>query len=676
MELADVSGQIEWLSRESSALAEALTEIVQQLVSDRVPDVSSLIKRLESYQQHRDPLLEQLGLASGSTLKEIEACIVCRTAAASMQQPPAAQLARELPVERSSSGQEESSTQQQACFPPEQSPADSRSGHSPPPDDAADLERAARRVRDATSSGERYQALSDLVWVLLINGRDGLAWHLSRALEALDVGVPFLESRMVRAWSAGQRLLFPRGTLATMLVEELQEMQAEVDADQNGDWARARVVFRRAAALRAALVAPETRAGMLIRNNNDTETRTAFDNYCVSLATCGEQLNGQFPGALKRGWDARVRETELHHLQEELRQWLSESAGWTVQFRPMEPLFVRPHWSLHKQATGQSQQALSLFPRWMQVLRLVNELTEPVLQDRASDLTQVRSLVNRVSTSVVLGDPGETPNTSTAIVVPLPEMQLLLEEAVTFAQRWISLHSQSTPDQQAYLPEETEDLLNHLRDRAASVQSDVDRLVKQSTGAERRAWQCLQRSLAGIAELLDPDHPLPTREPVLREVLGVEFLQARPEVIDEYWLPQLPPQEIAAAIVEIVLNNVPDWPEVFQRLLAVEKYSIAADVLELDVWSDLDRERLQRELAEQVEQQRIELQAQLDETANLLEEAARAGSLCDDSREKFEARLSTIERQLEEQCDPAVASGDLRDLRHSLTVDEKEHPQA
>ena len=61
---------------------------------------------------------------------------------------------------------------------------------------------------------DRVELMPDLILHLIQEGRAGLAYHLSRSLEARAVRQrPFVPSWLIRTWTFGHSLVFPKGQI-------------------------------------------------------------------------------------------------------------------------------------------------------------------------------------------------------------------------------------------------------------------------------------------------------------------------------------------------------------------------------------------------------------------------------------------------------------------------------
>ncbi len=147
---------------------------------------------------------------------------------------------------------------------------------------------------------ERLTLLPDLILHLIHEGRPGLAYHLARGLEARSLTERrFVPSWLIRTWTFGHALLFPKGQLASLLQEDLQNPRRN-DQALDRDWSLAMSLMVRAATLRPAIIAPSSRAAAVLRDFDLKENCVQLYNYCSRIGTYGERIQGVFPGLFKR----------------------------------------------------------------------------------------------------------------------------------------------------------------------------------------------------------------------------------------------------------------------------------------------------------------------------------------------------------------------------------------
>lgn len=528
------------------------------------------------------------------------------------------------------------------------------------------LQSAARAILD-TPPPLPEAALAELVWWLVFEGQGGLAWHLSRALERLPADVPFLPAWLVEAWVCGAAVQFPQGRVAAAVGMALAQHDPAAWEHRPHEWRRAARLLLHAAALRPALLCPETKAGAILRSFPLEAGTTQLYNYSQRVAAAGEQSSGRVVGHASVAGLPADRARKLALLQEETRRWQWEASGCCLRFERAEPLFQHAYWSVRSGAFQRRTDLVLTFSKWMHVLRLTEELLGPVLADEVASAAEVQALAARITANVVVGQPGDFPAGSKAIIVPEPAMQRHLLDAVAFAQRWLVLLEPASGAAPASLSPAVEALCQEIRERQDDVLAELHQLAASAGALElQTAASCLMLAVEQVREILDPQTSPPVEEPPLPLLLSAELLRM-PEVrLDADWFPACPPAEFIDHLLTFLAAPRPTWATAY-RLQAERGDDRATErLLSLPVWSTEQRQRLLSRRAERMAAVRRELRGELDALAQTLEAACRQGILTPEDCGGFDARIVALRRKIDRSAVWGVQRSEVSELWRRL----------
>lgn len=508
---------------------------------------------------------------------------------------------------------------------------------------------------------ERLTLLPDLILHLIHEGRSGLAYHLARSLEARSLTERrFVPSWLIRTWTFGHALLFPKGQLASLLQEDLQQPR-RTDLAVDRDWSLAMSLMVRAATLRPAIIAPSSRAAAVLRDFDLKENCVQLYNYCSRIGTYGERIQGVFPGLFKQTRDSVPYAEQLSTLRADIARWNAQEETVALKYEAAQPLFQKTHWSLRAASTVRGAEAVSEWMSWQVALRLGESLIQPVLEDRRADLSRVRSEVESVSARLSTDEHGTSQFAH-------PSVRAYLRQVTTFAQRWISLHTgASSTEPQTYLPQAAVELRSEVESRHEGVMQELRNLSQNTTSFEvRMAVACLMLSVQEIRDMVDPQASTETREPDPRHLLNSEFLKIPELRLATNWEPEDDPHTVEEEILKFLFQPQPDWVAAFKMQLAQGNDAAAERILSLSFWTSEEREALESVLRQDRARKKGEFLQQLAEVRQLVAESVHLEILPDTERAGVETRLSRLQLQVNSDTSASASFAELERIRDLL----------
>ncbi len=503
----------------------------------------------------------------------------------------------------------------------------------------------------------RGQVLPDLILALIFEGRSGFAYHLARSLEQQRQPTrPYLASWMIRAWSLGNVIMFPQGQLVGTLQEDFAQHDSEALQNLSAERRVALELFLRAVALRPAIVAPASRAAVIVRSFPMSADQPQLYNYCARVGNYGEKLQGLSPASFKRT-DPAQNEVLQEELQQDVQKWLNESESYSVRYALTNPLFTRAHWSLRASPARRFPSEMQTWQRWQETVQTAHRIVRNVVLNRESAVAETRAEMERVAALVAQ-------DRRSPLVVNNNDMRNYLLQAVTFGQRWVSLLGGSAD---TFVPQELQELRAEIESRHDGVIEELTALSDRYSSTEfRAAVGCLMLAMNQVRSLVDPDAPAESAEPDARHLLHADLLRIEGLQFSPNWLPQCDSETLIDSILQFLSGPQPTWTTAIQLQLAADNLDAAEKISTLPVFDRPQRRQLQQVLAKYRKQRQQELWKDLQATESLIEEASRMQIFSEQDRAGFAARLERLRRGLSLSRDHGAEMEELQRLRQAV----------
>ncbi len=511
---------------------------------------------------------------------------------------------------------------------------------------------------------DRAELLPDLILHLIHEGRSGLAYHLSRCLEARAVRQrPFVPSWLIRTWTFGNALVFPKGQLAGLIQDELQSRPRTDLKDASPEWRMALSLLVRASTLRPAIIAPTSRAASLLRDFELQDGCVQLYNYCSRIGAYGERIQGVFPGLFKLSTASIPSSDQLSTLHSDISSWKDSSNTVPLKLHVSSPLFQKTGWSLRAGTSQRYPAAAFDWMNWQMALRIGDSLIAPVVEDRRSELVRVKADVDEITAKLSAIESGEGRRQFSQL-----EIRAYLRQATTFAQRWISLHAGATGnDSQNYLPQAAAELRTEIQNRHEPVLAELRALAADQSSFEvRMAVACLTQSVKEIHRLVDPNISTDIREGDPRHLLHAELLKISDLRLGTNWEPEADLPSLEEEILQFLSQPQPDWAMAFKMHLAQGNHHLAERIRLLSHWSNAEQEALQGILDSDRQRQRTDFARELSEVKTLLAESIQLDILKQSERSGIETRIERLGRIASSDNDVSTGVTELERVRELL----------
>lgn len=499
--------------------------------------------------------------------------------------------------------------------------------------------------------------LRDLVWRLIYEDQLGLACHLARAIEQQFPALkPLLPSWVLKALALSRNVRHEVGELASRLEADFLNFNDECFEAGAHEWNHAMRFVLTAAALRPALLAPNSGASAILHSLRLKEGLNDLYNYLESIANYGDQHQALDPITLKRVKDEQEWEADLVALQREVQEWQMRAPGFDMI----------------------NGQARDVWQHWLEPGGVIHALLNPIRQDHESFLAAVKEDVRRFSdekntewqvnqTNRKLRKRGSSKIISNA----LGRICRYTREAIEFARRWIELR-EIIPGKTHFSQPQAEHLRRLVWDLQPKVQEELQQFEKrwQTSAIVLSGIEACRRSIKYISLLFDPDVPLSAEEPLARELLHVGLLCAPSIVLNDEWEPEAAePLTLIQALLKVIASGEPDWAAVFAAHADERDHEATQRVIEYlkrhpEIECNLDGLRAARE--KYILECRAALGRDIEGTRREVEGAVAFGLLGEKERARHAAQIDIVELALDETLRFSERHAQLRDIREEL----------
>ncbi len=475
------------------------------------------------------------------------------------------------------------------------------------------------------------------LWQALARGMPAVSYHLGISAPDLGAGAG-LPGWLLRALSFSSWVRYPNGDLALALQADLGWAAAATTLD--GDRGQALLLLHVAAALRPALVAPETSAWSVLRALVGKLPWPHLERFVSTVAEYGERHRPLTPLPNRPFSSVEAWRDAMEDLLREIGGWRLRMLGIQTTFEP----------------------ASAVWRRWMQPDGLVHGLIAP-LGHEPQPLEQTMGRVERLSNTpqirweIAATDRETLGRVNGPAISTQPEALAELVEgvnqAVTFARAWTALQEVRPGREDDPSVREAAEFRATLSALLRPAREDLVCARQEQTshtllaGLDRAAL-----ALDSVAEVLGASERHvawpPPREPSPPMLLNAPLLRVPTALLDADWNPEWLPVDIAQLLTGLAETGRPDWEQAFATRLRLGDHRASGQILTyleagieaepgVDVGAlrtarDTDLQRWQHQLTAEIERSREEIDL-----------AAAGGRLTDAERGCLEAAVESID---------------------------------
>jgi hypothetical protein len=478
---------------------------------------------------------------------------------------------------------------------------------------------------------------SALVWEALLRDRPALAFLAGQYVAAGDgISIPLL-----RALTLSRHVRYVNGDIALQIADDLAAC-AETDRGAVEGQAEAVRLLIIAAALRPALVAPDTGAWAILREFSNQAEQPHFQRFVRAVAEYGERHPPLPPGALAPAPAPAIWRDTLEDL-------LREIAAWRVRFLGMRTSYPP---------------ATEVWRQWLRPDGLVHGLLRPLTADHFG-LETSRGLVERLANETQID--WEIADTDRRLLERAhgPDIasrrdavELLRErvrETVDFARRWIALQEHRPGHADDESRQSGRQLSRQLDELHAAAADELARQPGAASLALRAALTQCQAALASVHALVESDHTAlgswsqRVREPQPTVLLYSDLLRVPGIRLDREWRPLPSEHRLLARGLSTLVTAAeqPDWRAAFESHRQRRDHLATGQVLQcLETRDDerglADIAELRRLRIDDLQRCRADLRREVENVRELVDVAAAEGRLGDETRARLLAIVEHI----------------------------------
>ena len=526
----------------------------------------------------------------------------------------------------------------------------------------------------ASTSGDTSEeslVLRNQIWQLLGENKLSLAYHLARCFEALYPDLQrHLPSGIIRGAILGRHVRYDAGLgeIANILRSDFTNLSNNYFVDGDSEWNQAVSLLLATAALRPALLAPNTHAPAILLSLRLGEGLNQLYKYCQTIAKYGNQGLALDTTAIKTVRSQTVWEADVASLRSSVEGWWTQAPRLNMIYGP----------------------AKAVWNEWIKPNQLIYSLLLPIRQNDLSKLDVAKTCVERLSTEAQINEEVKRTQRELRLIngssytitgMALNQIRQHVREAVDFARQWISLQEYRMGKGNNYAHSQAQQLQQDLANLHQVVLQELDVFNRRNSSVLVKAGiYCCKTAVEDIRNLFEPNATLPTVEPDLKYLLNAELLKIPSLPMDSDWQPEVKSPELFVKEIIIFLeqNNF-NWEQAFLARSYSKDHEATGRIIKYlraypEISIDIDQLEQQRDLG--IKNCREELRKAVKDTRKLLEENVALGLLRETERLDYAARIEKIENSLKitlrfsEKISHLLAIGQAINTKRQKTIDE------
>ncbi|MDT5123167.1 MAG: hypothetical protein QOC96_2649 [Acidobacteriota bacterium] len=514
----------------------------------------------------------------------------------------------------------------------------------------------------------RGAALRDLIWRLLFEEKFGVAFHLASQLEMSeddDRLQPQLPSWLPRAVALGRHVRHADGDIARLLRDDFAFFGDACFKGGDSEWDHAVRFFCAAAAMRPAVLAPETNASSILHRLRMGQGLVKLYECCRSIANYGDRRQALDPNSLKKVRDAATWQSELKALQQKVEAWRARAAQLHLVYRC----------------------ATSVWRKWLEPGQLLHQLLLPIEQDDPASIQSVRQMVKQFSDdaeikkAVDYTDRKVLKRHGEELIMPsLTQLRNHLHEAINFARQWIELQQARPGQSQTFSQQQAEQLSREIRGLQNAVREELSAFERQHDSFfVRTGVKVCRGALENLWTLFDVDAQVSFDEPLPRHLLHAELLKSPLLPLDERWEPQAVEQEAVESLLQLVAAGEVGWRAAFDMRCNARDHEATGQIIEyLEAHPDqsINIEDLRRLRESAIVECRAALEKDAQATRKEVESAVAFGLLREEERIALAAQVEVVESAIPDTLRFGDHHRKLREAREEISRQREEEKQS
>ncbi|WP_243458611.1 sigma-70 family RNA polymerase sigma factor [Nostoc sp. UIC 10630] len=487
-------------------------------------------------------------------------------------------------------------------------------------------------------TSEDSLVLHNRIWQLLEGKRLSLAYHLARCLETQNPdSQPYFSSEIIRGVILGRHVRYDTGLgeIANILKIDFTNLINDCFVDGDSEWNQAVSLLLAPAALRPALLAPNTNASQILYSLRFGEGLNQLYEYCQIIAKYGNQGCALDTTAIKTIRSQTVWEADMVYLHQQVEDWWSQSQLLYIYYEIAKAVWIE----------------------WFKPNQLIYSLLFPVRHNDLSKLDIAKQYVERLSNETQINEEvkrtqreiGLFRGSSDAITGrTLSWIRQQVRKAVNFVRQWIELQESRTVNSNNYAHSQAQQLQQELANLHQAVLEELDVfLIKNSSVSLRAGIYYCRIAVENIRNIFEPNSLLEISEPELKYLLHAELLKIPLLAMDAEWQPEIKSSELfIKEIINLIDQDNFNWLQAFNSRIQNKDHEATERIIEfIRVYPEtsIDITQLEKQREIDIKNCQKELEQAVNNTKKLLEDNVALGLLRETERLDYAAQIGRIE---------------------------------
>ncbi|MDZ7962903.1 MAG: sigma-70 family RNA polymerase sigma factor [Aulosira sp. DedQUE10] len=497
-------------------------------------------------------------------------------------------------------------------------------------------------VSTSGDTSEETLVLHNKIWQLLEEKTLSLAYHLARCLETQYPDLqPYFSSEIIRGVILGRHVRYDAGLgkIANILKSDFTNLSNDCFVDGDNEWNQAVSLLLATAALRPALLAPNTNASQILYSLRLGEGLNQLYEYCQIIANYGNLGLALDITAIKTVRSQTVWEADMVSLRQQVEVWWSQAQVLNISYDTAKAVWIE----------------------WFKPNQLIYSLLFPVRHNDLSKLDMAKQYVEQLSNETQINEEvrrtqreiGLFRSSSDAITGrTLSWIRQQVRKAVDFVRQWIELQESGAEKSNNYAHNQAQKLQQELANLHQAVLEELDILsIKNSSFSLKAGIYCCSTAVENIRNIFEPNALLPTSEPELKYLLHAELLKIPSLPMDSDWQPEIKSSEfLVKEIINLIKKSSASWEIAFQSRIQNKDHEATERIIEfLRVYSEtsIEIDKLEHQRNIEIKHCREELKQAINDTRKVLEDNVALGLLRETERLDYAAQIERIETVLE-----------------------------
>jgi hypothetical protein len=481
-------------------------------------------------------------------------------------------------------------------------------------------------------------SIQRLMWVALGEQKNGAAYHLSRTLDT-QTGPTHIWSTRIRAAILGQAIANPSGPIFEQLRSDYATIADAPHPESNG-LALAFRLLRVSSALRPAVLAPDSNAGVIIETGTINGLRLDKLYWVCKKVSDYAKLQMPLDLAALEFIDTSVNFAQrVSALTSEALEWWNRAPYLNFKYAP----------------------AAKIWKSWLEPKAPIGRFIQPILSNDRHCLADVKVQIESFSTDERIRGAINTDAKSIkhygfegAInYKALAVFTRHVREAVDLARRWVALLEHTTLDQKDYRRTRLLDLRMVLDSAQAELKAELDQTALNATDMRVAiaARFCL-RSFDSLLALLHPGSGQRIDEPPIKYLLSSDLLLVPGMPMTEEWEPRLSSEQLLCLLVsQLASSATENWDRSLDFISEDRRDHEAVDrIIEYLTWQKNHGEligRLGTAQEEHLKQCQAALKRQVEKCIREIEAGVSLGLVREHERADLFDRIDQISSRLD-----------------------------